>query len=313
MNAQPEIPVRSYAEDNKQLLAAFDRYLQARGSTIETRRAYSRPLARLAEAIGSQNIADIERFQIREMFTRWELKGLHANSIRLYTTSFRTFYRFLNLSGVTKQNPMLLVAHRKVPSRVPLVLSVADVERLIAVARDPLDRAVVEVLYATGVRISEFIKLRLSDISWGDPSALRVHKGKGGKDRLVLLGKSAANAIHEYQRWRPSMYGYLFEAPPRKPERERPYHAGAIRDVLKRLAHRAGIPLIYPHALRRAFATHMLQRRANLRAVQDLLGHERVNTTMLYTTLTAEDLRRVYEDAHPHAHGKGETDNDRKE
>jgi site-specific recombinase XerD len=99
------IPVRDYRDANKELLAAFDRYIQSRGSTLETRRAYGRPLAKLMEAIGAQNIAEVERVQIRELFMEWEVKGLHPNSTRLYTGAFRAFYRFLNLSGVTGRIP----------------------------------------------------------------------------------------------------------------------------------------------------------------------------------------------------------------
>lgn len=363
------IPVRDYRDSNKELLAAYDRYLQSRGGTPETRRAYGRPLTKLMEAIGSQNIAEVERVQVRNLFMEWESKGLHPNSVRLYTAAFRAFFRFLNLSGVTKQNPMWLVAYRKVPTRVPVVLTVADVEKLIAAAHDPFEHAAVEVLYGTGVRVSELVKLRLEDISWGDPSSLRVHDGKGGKDRVVLFGKCAEQAIREYQQWRPSKHGYVFEAPPRigvitlcpsakpdkgghwrarfylnsvqryfalgslknvptkrdaravlerllqdmpgyKPKAERPYHQSAIRDLLNRLARRAGIPHVHPHAIRRAMASHMLKTGGNLRVVQDLLGHERLNTTMRYTMLDADDVRRVYEKAHPHA--KGEKDDDGK-
>ena len=363
------IPVRDYRDANKELLAAYDRYLESRGGTLETRRSYARPLTKLLEAIGSQSIVEVERIQVRELFMEWEAKGLHPNSIRLYTAAFRAFYRFLNLSGVTRQNPMWLVAYRKVPARLPVVLTVADVEKLIAAAQDPFERAAAEVLYGTGVRVSELIKLRLEDIVWGDPSSLRVHDGKGGKDRVVLLGTFAADAIRDYQQWRPSKHGYVFEAPPRigviklhpsanpdkgghwrarfylkrvqrefalgsledvptkrdaravldrllqdnpgyRPKPARPYNASAIRDLLDRLGRRAGIPHVHPHALRRAMATHMLQSGANLRVVQDLLGHERLTTTMRYLMLTADDMRRAYEKAHPHA--KGEKDDDGK-
>jgi len=368
--AGASVPIRSYAEANRELIASFDRYMQSRGNSPETRRHYIEPITRLVDAIGAQSVVNVERPAIRALFAEWERKGLNPNSIRLYTCAFRAFFRFLNLTGLTRHNPMWLVAYRKLPTRVPVVLTVEQVQKLIAVARDPFERAVVEILYGAGVRISEFTKLRLEDIAWGDPSALRVHKGKGGKDRVTLLGKHAEEAIRAYQEWRPSKHGYLFEAPPRigvisfhpsskatkngswrvrfylnriqremslgsieeiptkdearaefqrwlqnkpgyKPVPARPYHPSAIRDLLNRLAHRAGLPHVHPHALRRAMASHMLQSGGNLRVVQDLLGHERLNTTMRYTHLDIADLQRTYEKAHPHA--KGESSNDEKE
>lgn len=364
------IPVRDYRKQNRKYIEAFDRHLQARGNSPETRRSYARPMATLVEAIGSQSVLELERFQLRQLFLEWNRRGLHPNSMRLYTNAFRAFFKFAGMAGLTTHDPSFLIEGRKLPSRLPIVLTIQQIQQLVAAARDPFDRAVPEVLYATGARVSELTNLRLEDIIWGDPSSLRIHRGKGGKDRVVMLGSYAKQAIREYQKWRPSQNGYLFEAPPRvgavskvpslevpgksywhgryyldgvqcrvslgstddiptkeearqaleawlknfptfKPKPVRPYSAFAIRAVLNRLAHRAGIPKVHPHAFRRAMATHLLQAGAGIREVQELLGHKLVTTTMRYTVLNQDDVRRVYEKAHPHA--KGSDDDGTKE
>ncbi len=347
-------PVRSFSQANSELVKAYERYLVARGNAGPTIGAYLDAVNRLVESVGAASVVEVERDTIRRVLGDWYKKGLTANSIRLHTCALRSFFKFIRLTGLTKHDPMLLIACRKIPTRLPVVLTIEQVERLIGAAQDPFERAVVEVLYSTGVRVSELIKLRLENISW--PSrTIRVHKGKGGKDRVVLFGSYAEKAIQEYQAWRPSQAGFLFEAPARrghiqatkrgwngrlyvdrvqrkfrigsfkefptegearrefdriaaqvpgfKPIQARPYWPGSIRGVLNRLAHRAGIDRVHPHALRRAMASHMLQNGGNLRVVQDLLGHERLNTTMRYTWLDANHLKKVHERCHPHEGG----------
>ena len=350
------VPVRSFAPANRELVNAYERYLIARGNSAPTRRAYLDAVGRLAESLGSESIVNTERPKIRELFYQWQRKGLTDNSIRLHTCALRSFFKFIRLTGLTKHDPMLLIAHRKVATRLPVVLTVEQVEKLINAARDPFERAFVEVLYSTGVRISELVNLRLENIDFAERVIL-VKKGKGGKDRYVLFGAPAAKAIREYQEWRPSQAGFLFESPAQrgniylnkkwsfwvaqfyvdcKPRRislgsvreiatkerarqifdrlvtkipgfkarpSRPYHPVSLRPILARLAHRAGLGHVHPHALRRAMASHMLQRGANLRVVQDLLGHERLNSTMRYTWLDANHIKEVHHKFHPHEHG----------
>lgn len=343
--------VRSYAKTNKELAAAFERYMVARGNSPRTIRSYRDSVKRLVEMLGATSIAEVERDTLRRLLGKLYDRGVCSNSIRLHTGALRAFFKFIRLTGLTKYDPTLGLAHRKIPGRLPRVLTVEEIERLIAAARDPFERAVPEVLYATGVRVSELVSLRLEDIDFAS-RVIRVHKGKGGKDRVVLFGSKAAQAMRDYLAWRPSQAGFLFEAPARSgrvsvrsgswyarfyvdrvqreisigrvkdfPTQEqarrefdrivskipgfrttpaRPYNPRAIVNVLHRLAHRAKLGRVHPHALRRAMACHMLVSGANLRAIQDLLGHERITTTMLYTSLTAENLKAVHTKFHPH-------------
>jgi site-specific recombinase XerD len=348
-------PVRSYAKSNQQLLGAFETYLISLNRSAPTRRAYLDGAERLIEVIGSKDAAELDRSDIRRFQSQLLAKGVTANSIRLHIGGIRAFSKFLRLAGVSRRDPTLLLSHRKLPTRVPRVLTVEEIERLIAASTTPLEKAVIEVLYSTGVRISELVALRVDDITFSEPGVIRVLRGKGDKDRIVLFGRSAATAIRDYLGDRLS--GFLFEAPARTGEltksrwrkcswygryydngvqREvrlgkvrdmseaearqkfdqilaeipgfparpaRPYNARSIRLLLKHLAFRAKVAGVHPHAFRRAFATHMLEGGGNLRAVQDLLGHKNLTTTMIYTNLSAANLRAIHDRFHPHAKG----------
>jgi integrase/recombinase XerD len=345
-------PVRSYAKSNQQLLGAFETYLISLNRSAPTRRSYLDSAGRLIEVLGSKDAADLDRGDIRRLQSQLLAKGVTANSIRLHIGGIRAFSKFRRLAGLTSHDPRVLLSHRKLPSRVPRVLTVEEIERLIAASTTPLEKAVIEVLYSTGVRISELIALRVEDITFSEPGVIRVNRGKGDKDRIVLFGRKATAAIEEYLKGRTT--GFLFEAPTRTGEffgdhgswyarfydggqqrtvrlgkicdlsemdarakfdrlkaetlgfhahPVRPYDARSIRLLLSRLAFRARVAGVHPHCLRRAFATHLLEGGADLRAVQDLLGHVNVTTTMIYTNLSAANLKQVHERCHPHANG----------
>jgi site-specific recombinase XerD len=356
-------PTRSYAAANRQLVNAYERYLTARGNAAPTRRAYLDAVNRLVDSLGAASVVDVERSTIRLLMSDWLKKGLAESSIQLHTSALRSFYKFVRLSGLTRHDPMLLISYRKIPTRLPVVLTVEQVEKLIAAAQDHFERAVPEVLYATGCRVSELVNLRIEDINW-IARTIRVHRGKGGKDRVVVFGSYAEEAMRAYLEWRPSRGGFLFEAPSRRgcvalcdrsrkgksrggswyprfyvngvqrmisigtvrdiptkeqarqafdllaskipgfqPAPPRPYDPVTIRSLLSRLAHRASLGRVHPHALRRAMASHFLQGGADLRSVQELLGHERLNSTMRYTWLDATHIKKVHEKCHPHEGG----------
>ena len=196
-----QTPIRSYAEANRELMEAFCRYLLARGQAAPTIRSYRDSVTRLVESLGSESIVGVERSEIRVLLAKLYGKGLAENSIRLHTAALRNFYKYLRLTGLTKHDPTLLLAQRKLPGRLPIVLTMPQVEALIGTAHDPFERAVPEVLYATGVRVSELVQLRIENIDFAEHVIL-VKKGKGGKDRHVLFGALAAKALQEYLAWR---------------------------------------------------------------------------------------------------------------
>ena len=351
------LPVRSYAKQNLALAAAFERYMVARGMSHKSVLAYNLAVSGLLDSLGGANVADTNRMDVLRLLGALTEKGCHPNTIRLRTTALRAFFKFLRLSGAVPIDPMLVIPHRKIPHRLQRVLSVAEVESLIGAARNPFERAVVEVFYATGVRVSELIKIRLEDIDFAQ-GTIRISKGKGGKDRVVLFGSEAAEAIAAYQKWRPSEAGLLFEAKRERPcitrnyrqwwahvcvsGRQHTFNVGPIADfparadaqaaadlivskiagyearparsytdraialLIGKLGKRAGLGRVHPHMLRRAFACHMLQSGADIRAIQELLGHDRITTTVLYTHLNAEDLKKAHTKAHPHGGGHAE-------
>lgn len=358
--ADETAPVCSFAAPNRELAAAYERYMLARGNRPMTIRAYNLAVSGLLESLAAKSVSNADTNDIRQFLLELLQRGCTPNTIRLRTAALRAFFRFLRLTGSVQIDPMARIPHRKIPHRLQRVLTVAEVERLLAAARNPLERAVLEVLYSTGVRISELVKIRLEDIDFADgqTGSIRVIKGKGGKDRFVLFGSKAAEAIREYQKWRPSESGFLFEAKRESPivqawgsqwwarvcvagrvrrfkvgprsdfpsrahaqaaaelliskmsgyqaRPARAYVARTIHQLVSRVAMRAGIGCVYPHMLRRAFACHMLQGGANIRAIQELLGHELITTTTIYTHLTANDLQAVHTNAHPHGDSHGE-------
>jgi integrase/recombinase XerD len=225
-----------------------------------------------------------------------------------HVVSLKTFFRFLQLEGVLNDNQASLLAPRKLWRRVPTVLSPAQIDNLLAapIVGEPLwrrDRAVLELLYATGARVSELSGLRLRDLHLAERYC--VCHGKGDKQRVVPLGKVAQRAVEAYlERERPKL------AARREPASEflilssRGDRLGRERiwELVKRCAKRAGVTAkLSPHSLRHSFATHLLAGGADLRQVQELLGHASIATTQLYTHVDQTRLKKVHTAFHPRA------------
>ena len=353
-NDPPAVPVRSFAKSNQELVAAFDRYLESRGLKASTRVAYGKSVLAFVESLASASVAEADRTAIRKFLSDLLGRAIGSNTIRRHTCALRSFFKFLRLTGLTRHDPTLALSQRKLPRRIPRVLTIDEVDRLIAAAKNPLEAAVAEFLYATGVRVSELVAVRLENIDFAERT-VRVEKGKGGKDRIVLFGSKADAAIRKMLALRSPKTGLLFEAPAYighlfvkngswyaqfyarsrkccktlgrvsdlpthaearraldrilattpgyRPHPARPYTDAHIRRIVNQMGIRAGIGRVYPHALRRAFATHLLEGGADLRVIQDLLGHERVTTTALYTSLSVMTLKEIHTRCHPTAEG----------
>jgi integrase/recombinase XerD len=226
----------------------------------------------------------------------------------------RGLHAFACAQGMTAADPARPVTPPAPPRRLPKAISVAEVERLLDAAgpgpqddpRGIRDRALLEFLYATGARISEATALDVDGLTLdGDPAVLL--DGKGGKQRIVPLGRYAAAALDAYLvRARPALAaGATRTVPPAvflNARAGRLTRQGAWA-VLRAAAERANLPQVSPHTLRHSFATHMLDGGADIRVVQELLGHASVTTTQIYTLVTVEKLREVYAAAHPRALG----------
>lgn len=231
--------------------------------------------------------------------------GLSARSRARLISALRSFFRFLVLSGLVKTDATARLTSPSTWLALPKFLTVAEAEALLQAPDEKKpqgvrDRAVLEVLYGSGLRVSELAALRLAEMNLDE--GFLVCRGKGGKERIVPLGRSAGRAVRRYlAEARP-----LFDRGGREEliltRRGRPFTRQGIWKLLRQHAAAAGLSdRISPHVLRHSFATHLLERGADLRSVQLMLGHSQITTTQIYTHVTRERLRRVYDKFHPRA------------
>jgi len=270
--------------------------------------AYKRDLARFCEWLGGRFVPKLTVRDLSDYMGWLQAKQLAPASIARHMVALKIFYRYLQLEGIVKDNPAELLGTQKTWQRVPEVLSPGMVEKLLDAPqpRDAFwrrDRAMLELLYATGCRASEVSNLQTRDLHLGERYCL-AH-GKGSKDRLTPLGDAAVTAINDYLKHERPKLATAPRSPPawvllsRSGKRLR---REAIWELVKRYALRAGVnPDIGPHTLRHSFATHVLAGGADLRQVQELLGHASIATTQIYTHVEQSRLKRVHRQFHPRA------------
>ena len=288
----------------------FLRYLTSqRNASIHTVMAYEKDLRKFSEHAGkSLDWRRVDHQQIRGFLTELMGNGLSKPSVARALASLRSFYKWMGREGLVDQNPAALVSTPKLPKKLPRVPTMEEVNGLLDsklpenAAFPARDRVIFELLYGCGLRNSELVGIQLDDIGWSN-EVIRV-RGKGKKERLVPLGDSAAAAIRDYlperqrileQRWRSSS-SLLINL------RGGSLTTRSVGRIVKAIAVARGLsPDVHPHTLRHAFGTHMLEEGADLRAIQELLGHERLSTTQRYTQLTSAHITRVYDETHPRA------------
>jgi integrase/recombinase XerD len=297
-----------------QVEAAVSRFLRhvavERGLADNTLAAYRRDLGRYAEHLAASGRAAIEDVTTQDVTAFVALvrrdEGLAASSTARMLSTVRGLHRFLEEDGVVPADVAAEVAPPKLPMRLPKAITIDEMAALLGASAgdEPVrvrDRALLELLYATGTRISEAVALDVDDLQHGD--LIRV-LGKGGKQRLVPLGSYARAALDDYLvRVRPgfAVRGASTPALFLGPRGGRLSRQSAWL-VIQEAAERAGLAKhVSPHTFRHSFATHLLQGGADVRVVQELLGHASVATTQLYTLVTADTLRDVYTTSHPRA------------
>jgi len=270
----------------------------ARNASPHTVRAYAGDLRKFVDWLGSE--APIQKAHVDVPLLRRYLGRLaDANYGRRSTARalacLRSFYDYLVRVGRTADNPVKLMRTPRIEKRLPGFLEEREVEKLIGASGSARDRAIIEAMYSAGLRVSEAVGLDLRDVAL-DGGVAHV-RGKGGKERLSPIGAPAVEAIERWLVERGSGPGPLFLG-----ERGARLDTRMVRRILGRARAGAGIEKrVTPHTLRHSFATHLLNRGADLRSVQELLGHSNLSTTQIYTHVTTHRLKEVYDKAHPRA------------
>lgn len=291
------------AED---LLAAYIRWLQAeRNLSPYTLRNYEtdlRAFFRYLEERDGSAITAVDRLVLRRYLAELRAEGVATASIVRKVSAVRSFYRFLARQGRVAQDPLAGVRGPKKGQRLPSFLTSSQVLGILGAVqgnepKDLRDRAIVELFYAAGLRLSELVGLDVGDVSIAERQ-VRV-LGKGSKERIALMGRSAVSALERYlKEGRPALV--------RRPQERALFlnkqggrlSGRAVQLLLRRCALKAGLDeRVFPHLLRHTFATHMLDGGADLRVVQELLGHARATSTQIYTHVSDEEKRRRYQEA----------------
>ena len=295
---------------NAPLTSAIDRYLGylrvERRYSASTLDNYARALARLlghAERLGVLRWSELRSAQIQGLLAEQHRGGLAPASLGLFLSSCRSFFRYLAREGEVKVNPAVGVRAPKIPRKLPKVLDADEMNVLLEFPTDDAeavhDRAMLELLYSSGLRVAEIVSLRWRDLDTGE-GMLRV-TGKGSKTRIVPVGRQALLALDALHTQDQGAADDLIL----RGRHGRPLSTNGVRTRLKRRARDQGIwQRVYPHLLRHSCASHLLESSGDLRAVQELLGHADIGTTQIYTHLDFQHLARVYDAAHPRAKRK---------
>ncbi len=290
----------------REFIDKFIRYLEIeKAASLHTVRAYRKDLKAFSEYAKTEP-GEIDMIDVRGFVAEQIKKGLRKITVSRRLSSIRSFFKFLYREGYIKSNPAKLVSNPKIPKLLPKFLSVDDVFSLIekpeGIGFMPVrDRAILELLYSSGLRVSELTGLNVDDVNTRE-SLMKV-RGKGKKERIVPIGSKAIDAMKSYTIERMLMKSrdkalFLNRMGKRLTDR------GVRRIVVKYARALAYHGQIGPHTLRHSFASHLLQSGADLRVIQELLGHSSLSTTQKYTHLDITHLMDIYDKAHPLAKGK---------
>jgi integrase/recombinase XerD len=311
-NGLPLIRLLAYAVTVEPLLNEFLSYITVeKGLSPNSCLAYKRDLKKYLTWLSEAGVTDINQTE-PELITRFldslRMAGQAPNSVARAISGLRSFHKFLVLEGFADANPTDHLRSPKKPLRLPSVLPLDQIEPILsqpfpATPAGGRDRAIIELLYSCGLRVSELVGLDVGDIDFED--GCLICSGKGSKQRLVPFGRQAAKALSDYLPLRRALCGQNY--------REKALFLNfrgtrltrqSCWKLLKSYAAKVGVEKVYPHRLRHSFATHLLTGGADLRAVQEMLGHSSVSTTQIYTSLSKQDLREIYREAHPRARNK---------
>ena len=289
-------------------VADFLRHLREKNASPHTIQAYTGDLANFSAYAGSRSWKQIDHVAIRGFLSQLYEKGLSKTSVARALAAVRSLYRWLAQDGLVDQNPAKLVATPKLPKKLPRVPTIEEMNSVLdgkmpeTMAFPERDRLMLELLYGCGIRNSELTGINLDDIRLSAEAILI--RGKGKKERYVPFGDSVKSALAAYL---PARQTLLAETRKNSTALLINRRAGrlttrSVGRIVKKIAVDKGLsPDVHPHTLRHAFGTHMLEEGADLRAIQELLGHERLATTQRYTQLSMKHVLQVYDRTHPRA------------
>ncbi|OGN87850.1 MAG: recombinase XerC [Chloroflexi bacterium RBG_13_46_14] len=275
---------------------------------------------------GIESPEKADRFDIRDYLSYLAEQKIVKASIARKVSSMRSFYKYLEREGIITVNPMQYISSPKLDRRLPSFLTGTEINRLLDApdAEDPFgrrDRAFLELLYASGLRVSELAGLKVDQVNL-ETREIRVI-GKGSKERVVLMGEPAAKALEVYMKEARDLIPKIKPTIRTNKKKTRaifinndgyPLTERSVQEILRKYADKAGIvKKVHPHMLRHTFATHLLDGGADLRVVQELLGHADLSTTQIYTHISKSQARKVYLSAHPMARETDEKDKSKDE
>ncbi len=249
---------------------------------------------------GDIDIKKIDYFTLRKFLSTLTVKGLKKRSVSRKISTLKSFFKFLIREKTIEYNPADSLIYPRMEKNLPVFLTEEQVKSILSMPEGNnifhlRDKAILEFLYSSGSRVAELVSLRIDDVDLIGGTA-KV-EGKGRKERLLLLGGPAVRALKAYIDKRVDSCPYLFINHRRKRITDR-----GVRDIIYRYIKKSSLSLkVSPHTFRHSFATHLLNRGADLRSVQELLGHSSISTTQIYTHLTIDSLKKVYNKAHPRA------------
>lgn len=293
----------------KQIIVDYIQSLRSQNMSVHTLRAYERDLEQFREFLGTYfedkevNIKEIGRLYIRDFLRKLSNEGRSNRTLARKATTIRNFFDYCVKNKHIDINPSMNLKIPKFEQKLPKVFSEKEIDQLIAIPDLETkfgirDRAIMELIYSCGLRISEVAECKIGSLDTNE-RVIRI-LGKGKKIRVVPVGKEAMKALKKFLSIRNQFYSEKSDDTIFLSKSGKPLTADQIRQILDRyillIAKTKGYS---PHSIRHSFATHMLNRGADIRAVQEMLGHSNLSTTELYTHLTLTDLKKAYDQAHP--------------
>ncbi len=304
---------QSPTRTNAQIQSGTRKFLESmraeRNASPHTLRAYSNELRRFADYVGPEiKWKDIDHVFIRGFLSQLHAADLSKVSVARALAALRSLFKWLAREGLVQQNPAKLVSTPKLPKKLPRVPTLEEINGLLNTAMPETasfperDRAIFELLYGCGLRNSELVGIEMTDIQ--DANGVLLVRGKGRKQRYVPIEGAVQEALLTYREVRQQLLRRAGKTTRRLFVNQRggPLTTRSVGRIVKQIAIAKGLsPDVHPHTLRHAFGTHMLSEGADLRAIQELLGHERLSTTQKYTQLSVSQVLEVYDRTHPRA------------